>query len=92
MILIESARIKGLPDLAPFTFGLEMLRKGPAVMRRIERRNWWFDQIPAMYAAQALTAEQIQTFKELPSRQKPAAFNLDRILEKMQEAADGSLH
>jgi hypothetical protein len=45
-----------------------------------------------MYAAQALTAEQIQSFKEFPPRQKPAAFNLDRVLEKMQEATDGSLH
>jgi arylsulfatase len=54
--------------------------------------DWWFDHIPAMYVAQALTAEQIQSFKEFPPRQKPAAFNLDRVLEKMQEATDGSLH
>jgi arylsulfatase A-like enzyme len=54
--------------------------------------DWWFDHIPAMYVAQALTAEQIQTFKEFPPRQKPASFNLDRVLEKMQEATDGSLH
>ena len=40
--------------------------------------DWWFDHIPAMYAAQALTAEQIQSFKEFPPRQKPASFNLDR--------------
>jgi arylsulfatase len=54
--------------------------------------DWWFDHIPAMYVAQALTAEQIQTFKDFPPRQKPASFNLDRVLEKMQEATDGSLH
>jgi arylsulfatase len=54
--------------------------------------DWWFDHIPAMYVAQALTAEQIQTFKEFPPRQKPASFNLDRVLEKMQEATDGGLH
>ena len=54
--------------------------------------DWWFDHIPAMYVAQALTAEQIQTFREFPPRQKPASFNLDRVLEKMQEATDGSLH
>jgi len=45
-----------------------------------------------MYIAQALTVEQIQTFKDFPPRQKPASFNLDRVLEKMQEATDGSLH
>jgi hypothetical protein len=54
--------------------------------------DWWFDHIPVMYIAQALTAEQIQTFKDFPPRQKPASFNLDRVLEKMQEATDGSLH
>ena len=54
--------------------------------------DWWFDHIPAMYAAQALTVEQIQSFKEFPPRQKPASFNLDRVLEKMQEATDGGLH
>jgi arylsulfatase len=54
--------------------------------------DWWFDHIPAMYVAQALTIEQIQSFKEFPPRQKPASFNLDRVLEKMQEATDGSLH
>ncbi len=54
--------------------------------------DWWFDHIPAMYVAQALTAEQIETFREFPPRQKPASFNLDRVLEKMQEATDGSLH
>jgi len=54
--------------------------------------DWWFDHIPAMYAAQALTAEQIQSFIEFPPRQKPASFNLDAVLAKMQEATDGSLH
>ena len=54
--------------------------------------DWWFDHIPAMYVAQALTAEQIQSFKEFPPRQKPASFNLDAVLEKMEAATDGSLH
>jgi arylsulfatase len=54
--------------------------------------DWWFDHIPALYVAQALTTEQIQSFKEFPPRQKPASFNLDRVLEKMQEATDGGLH
>jgi arylsulfatase len=45
-----------------------------------------------MYAAQVLAAEQIQSFAEFPPRQEPAAFNLDRVLEKMQEATDGGLH
>jgi arylsulfatase len=39
-----------------------------------------------------LTAEQIQSFKEFPPRQKPASFNLDTVMAKMQEATDGGLH
>ena len=54
--------------------------------------DWVLDHVPAIYAAQALTAEQIQSFKEFPPRQKPASFNLDTVMEKMQEATDGGLH
>ena len=39
-----------------------------------------------------MTHRQIQSFVEFPPRQKPASFNLDSVLEKMQEAADGGLH
>jgi arylsulfatase len=54
--------------------------------------DWVLDHVPAIYAAQALTAQQIQSFAEFPPRQKPASFNLDTVLEKMQEATDGGLH
>ncbi len=54
--------------------------------------DWVMDHLFALYPAAALTAQQIQSFAEFPPRQKPASFNLDRILEKMQEAMDGSLH
>jgi len=45
-----------------------------------------------IYPMQALAAEQSQSFREFPPRQKPAAFNLDRVLEKMQESSGGGLH
>ena len=54
--------------------------------------EWVIDHLPALYAAQALTAEQIQSFVEFPPRQKPASFNLDTVLEKLQKTTDGSLH
>jgi arylsulfatase len=54
--------------------------------------DWYFDHVPAIYVGQALTAQQIQSFVEFPPRQKPASFNLDSVLAKMQEAADGGLH
>ncbi|MGW8226271.1 MAG: sulfatase-like hydrolase/transferase, partial [Anaerolineales bacterium] len=54
--------------------------------------DWVLDHVPGIYAAQALTAQQLQSFVEFPPRQKPASFNLDSLLEKMQQATDGSLH
>jgi arylsulfatase len=54
--------------------------------------DWLIDHAPALYAAQGLTASQIQSFVEFPPRQKPASFNLETVLEKMKESADGSLH
>ncbi|MCA9951140.1 MAG: arylsulfatase [Anaerolineales bacterium] len=54
--------------------------------------DWVLDHVPGIYAAQALTAEQIQSFKEFPPRQKPAAFNLDSVMAKMEEATAGGLH
>jgi len=35
---------------------------------------------------------QIQSLIDFPPRQKPAAFNLDRVLETMQKAAGGDMH
>ena len=53
--------------------------------------NWLAEHAFVIYPMLALTAEQIQNFREFSPRQKPATFNLDRILEKMQEATDGGL-
>ena len=54
--------------------------------------NWVLEHIFVLYPAQALAAEQLKTFAEFPPRQKPAAFNLDRVLDQMQEATGGGLH
>lgn len=54
--------------------------------------DWVLDHVPAIYGAQALTAEQIQSFVDFPPRQKPASFNLDSLLDTMQQATDGGLH
>jgi len=39
----------------------------------------YFVQVPA----QAIAAEWLASFKEFPPRQKPASFNLDRVMERM---------
>jgi arylsulfatase len=54
--------------------------------------DWVLDHIFVMYPMQALAAEQIQSFAEFPPRQKPAAFNLDSVLEAMDDAGGGGLH
>jgi arylsulfatase A-like enzyme len=54
--------------------------------------EWVLDRVFAIYPAQRLTAQQIESFIEFPPRQTPASFNLDDVLRKMQEATDGGLH
>ena len=54
--------------------------------------NWVLEHIFVIYPMQALAAEQIQSFREFPPRQEPAAFNLDAVMAQMAAAADGGLH
>ncbi len=54
--------------------------------------DWVLDHVPVIYAAQALTAQQMQTFAAFPPRQRPASFNLDSLMRKMQEATAGGMH
>ena len=43
------------------------------------------------YPMQALAAEQIQSFRGFPPRQKSGSFNLDRVIEQVTEARGGGL-
>jgi arylsulfatase A-like enzyme len=54
--------------------------------------DWLISHAFLLVPAQALVAEQIQSFKEFPPRQKPASFNLDEVLEKMQSASSAGPH
>jgi arylsulfatase len=53
--------------------------------------NWVLEHIFVIYPMQALAAEQLQSFREFPPRQKPSAFNLDSVLEKMEDSTSGGL-
>jgi hypothetical protein len=65
------------------------LRRDP-FERAIDNSNtywdWMIDHLPIMYLAQATVAQAVQQFAEYPPRQKPASFNLDRILDKLKES------
>ena len=45
--------------------------------------NWYFEQIPFMYLAQAALAQWLSSFKEFPPRAKSASFSVDQVVEKM---------
>ena len=44
--------------------------------------KWKFDRVFVLVPAQALVAQWLESFKEFPIRQKPAAFNLDTVMAK----------
>ena len=51
--------------------------------------TWFIEHVPMQYAATALVAQWLQSFKEFPVRQKPASFNLDEVMRKLSEAPSG---
>ena len=46
--------------------------------------DWLLDHVWLFVPAQAYVANMLATLVEFPPRQKPASFNLDRVLEKLQ--------
>ena len=54
--------------------------------------DWYLEHVFVLYPMQALAAEQLQSFKDFPPRQEPASFNLDRIMEAMEDAGGGGHH
>ncbi|NPV63292.1 MAG: arylsulfatase [Methanotrichaceae archaeon] len=54
--------------------------------------DWMIDHAFMLVPAQAIVAQQIQSLKEFPPRQKPASFNLDRVLEQLRDASGEGAH
>ncbi|UCD56268.1 MAG: sulfatase-like hydrolase/transferase, partial [Candidatus Hydrogenedentota bacterium] len=48
--------------------------------------DWWVRRVYLMVPAQAFMANYLRTFQEFPPSQKPAAFNLDRVMEQLYES------
>jgi len=49
--------------------------------------DWLLRRVFLLVPAQGYVAQWIQSFKEFPPSQKPASFNLDQVMTKMEEAA-----
>ncbi|WLD12033.1 arylsulfatase [Planctellipticum variicoloris] len=47
--------------------------------------DWLLDRVFLLYPAQDMVGEFLMTFKEFPPRQKAGSFNLDDIMQKLQE-------
>jgi arylsulfatase len=54
--------------------------------------DWIFDHVFVIYQMQALVASMIPGFVKYPPRQKAAAFNLDGVMQHLQEASGGANH
>jgi arylsulfatase A-like enzyme len=48
--------------------------------------DWFVNHVFLLVPAQAFVGQFLQTFREYPQRQKAASFNLDDVLQKMQES------
>jgi len=47
--------------------------------------RWEADKLWAMVPVQAVVGQFLQTFKEFPQRQKSASFNIDQVLQQLQQ-------
>jgi arylsulfatase len=52
--------------------------------------DWLIDHAFLLYGSQAFVGNFIKTLEEFPPRQKAASFNLDAVMQKLQESAAGS--
>jgi arylsulfatase len=53
--------------------------------------NWVLEHMFVLYPAQALAAEQLQSFIEFPPRQDPASFNLEKVMKSVTDATGSGL-
>ncbi|MFO7596897.1 MAG: hypothetical protein R6W92_11225 [Desulfocurvibacter africanus] len=51
--------------------------------------EWWSRHAFILVPAQAYAANLLATFRESPPRQKPASFNLDEVMCKMEKSPTG---
>jgi arylsulfatase len=52
-------------------------------------KDWWVNRVYLLVPAQAYVGNYLKTFMEFPIRQKPAAFNLDQVMQQMMQTTGG---
>ena len=63
----------------------------PEKVRQIDPRDKWYaERMFLMAPAQAIVANEIQTLREFPPRQKPGSFSLGDAMEKLQNAGQNN--
>jgi arylsulfatase A-like enzyme len=50
--------------------------------------DWYINHVYLLVPAQTYVGQFLGTFKEFPQRQKAASFNLDEVLQELQESGD----
>jgi len=54
--------------------------------------DWMLSHAYIMYEMQSVVAQQIEGYIKFPPRQKPASFNLDAVLRKLEESTSSKGH
>ena len=76
-----------VPQRAPKIFHLRADPFERADHEGIDYERWWFERMFLLGPAQAYVGQWLQSFAEFPPRMKPGSFNLDRVMEELQDAA-----
>ena len=59
--------------------------RSSAAISSILYNKWMADRAFVQVPMQALATQWLQSFKEYPVRQKPASFNLDAVMAKLEK-------
>jgi hypothetical protein len=52
--------------------------------------DWYFDHIFVIYQMQSVIASMVPDFAKFPPRHKAASFNLDSVLEQLEDSTRGA--
>jgi len=72
----------------PLFFNLRMDPYERAQITSNEYFAWTMHKAYLVYGAQAIAGEFVKSLREYPPRQKPQSFNLDQIMDKLQQPTD----